>query len=167
MSEIIKAYKQSICAMRFIGKKYGDNDRVNGMFSVKWGEWFEKGWFSIIEKQNSGSIKEIYEDDDAYIGLMREKHGEVEYWIGMFMPENAIIPEGFEYIDFAKSELGVCWVYGKEGEVYSMESKCNEMLAEEGFEIVSDWCFERYACPRFTTPDEKGNIILDICFFVK
>ncbi len=42
---------------------------------------------------------------------------------------------------------------------------------EEGFEIVPDekgvlWFFERYGCPRFTAPDEKGNIILDICYFL-
>ena len=24
-----------------------------------------------------------------------------------------------------------------------------------------DWCFERYNCPRFTSPDEAGNVILD------
>ena len=42
----------------------------------------------------------------------------------------------------------------------------------EGFDVVAmkalgfkrkedDWCFERYNCPRFTTPDEEGNVILD------
>ena len=30
-----------------------------------------------------------------------------------------------------------------------------------------DWCFERYNCPRFTTPDEKGNVILDYALSVK
>ena len=167
MPEIINAYKQSMGATRFIGKKYGDDDRVNGMFGAKWGEWFEKGWFGAIEKQHSGSLKEICEDGDAYIGLMRENHGEVEYWIGMFMPENTAVPEGFAHIDFQKSALGVCWVYGKEAEVYCQEGECMQRLAAEGFEFVADWCFERYACPRFTTPDEKGNIILDICFFME
>ena len=28
MAEIIKTYQQNVGAMRFIGKKYGDNDRV-------------------------------------------------------------------------------------------------------------------------------------------
>lgn len=22
----------------------------------------------------------------------------------------------------------------------------------------NDWCFERYNCPKFTTPDEYGNV---------
>ena len=29
------------------------------------------------------------------------------------------------------------------------------------------WFFERYACPRFTTPDENGAVILDIGHYVK
>jgi len=172
MAEIIKAYRQNVEAMRFIGKKYGDNDRVDGMFGAKWGEWFQNGWFGIIEKQISINIREIYEDGDAYIGLMREnEEGAFEYWIGIFMPENTAVPEGFDYIDFSKGELGVCWIYGKEDEVYGLEGSCGERLEEEskkeGFEVNTDWCFERYVCPRFTTPDDKGNIILDICFYLK
>ena len=35
MVEIIKTYRQSVGAMRFIGKKYGDGDRVDGNFGCK------------------------------------------------------------------------------------------------------------------------------------
>ncbi|MDR0324675.1 MAG: hypothetical protein LBI19_01095 [Oscillospiraceae bacterium] len=173
MAEIIKTYKQNVSAARFIGKKYGNADRVEGMFGAKWGEWFQNGWFGILEKQMTESFKETYADGDAYIGLMREfERDSFEYWIGMFLPEDAAVPEGFESVDFPKSALGVCWIYGKEDEVYCREGECGEKLGKEGFAFVTegqgaDWCFERYACPRFTTPDEKGNIILDICFFVK
>ena len=83
------------------------------------------------------------------------------------MPEGTAVPDGFACIDFPAGELGVCWVYGKEEEVFMLEGKCGERLEKEGFDVITEWCFERYACPRFTTPDEKGNIILDICFFVK
>ena len=167
MADIIKTYEQNVGAMRFVGKKYGDGDRVNGTFGAKWGECFDNGWFGEIEKQISGKLKEIYEDGDAYIGLMRGGHGEpFEYWIGCFMPENTVVPEGFEYVDFPESSLGVCWVYGKEDEVYCLEGQCGERLERDGFEINYGWCFERYACPRFTTPDEKGNVILDICFYI-
>ena len=170
MAEIIKTYRQNIGAMRFIGKKYVNGDRIDGHFGAKWDEWHENGWFGVIEKQTGGSFKDIYEDGDAYIGLMREKDGDFntfEYWIGIFTPENTAVPEGFDFIDFKESALGVCWTYGPEHEVYMLEGACGERLAKEGFETVTDWCFERYACPRFTTPDEKGNIILDICFFIK
>jgi hypothetical protein len=39
---------------------------------------------------------------------------------------------------------------------------CLEELKALGYKRKEDdWCFERYNCPRFTTPDEKGNVILD------
>jgi hypothetical protein len=45
-------------------------------------------------------------------------------------------------------------------------------LIDAGFDVVGDgdisfWWFERYNCPRFTTPDEHGRIILDKVYFVK
>ena len=170
MVEIIKAYKQHVPALRFIGKKYGDQDRVNGSFGAKWGEWFTNGWFEVLEK--SIETKGEYEDSGAYIGLMRHKEGEnFQYWIGIFMPAETNVPEGFDYVDFPETELGVCWVYGKENDVYMKEPICAEKLGESGYQIKNDkddacWFFERYVCPRFTTPDENGNIILDICFFI-
>lgn len=173
MAEIIKVYRQSVPAMRFIGKKYGERDRVNGGFGHLWGEWFSHGWFDVIERQISSKLNEIYEDADAYLGLMRWKDGEpFEYWIGMFAPEGSVAPDGFEYIDFPQSELGVCWVYGKEGDLYCKEDLCATKLGEEGYKITSDekgayWFFERYNCPRFTTPDTNGNVILDICHYIE
>jgi hypothetical protein len=44
MPEIIKTYKQEIPARRFIGKKYNDNDRVNGTFGKHWTDWFQNRW---------------------------------------------------------------------------------------------------------------------------
>ena len=171
MAEITKVYRQSVGAMRFIGKKYVDSDRGScGTFGPQWHEWFEKSWFDVIEKQVPGSLKDTCEDFDAAIGLMRCKNGEFEYWIGYFTPANTTVPEGFAHIDFPKSNLGVCWVYGEENSVFFKEGECGERLTKEGFEILTDdihdWCFERYSC-RYSTPDEKGNVILDICFYVK
>jgi len=171
MAEIIKTYRQSMEASRFIGKKYLDGDRVDGGFGAKWGEWFAKGWFGEIEKQIDKNVKPICEDGGASIGLERWKNGEpFEYWIGMFAPGGTEVPEGFQFKDFPKSELGVCWVYGKD--VFFHEQKCGKRLIEEGFEILNDennacWFFERYAPPRFCEKDEKGNITLDICYFLK
>jgi predicted transcriptional regulator YdeE len=173
MAEITKVYRQSIPAVRFIGKRYGDGDRVNGMFGNKWNEWWKNGWFDIIEKHIGVDASEIYEDGDAYLGLMRLKENEsFEYWIGMFLPEKSPIPDNFTHIDFTESKLGVCWVYGKEEDVCLQEGKCAERLKKEGIKIVPDekgalWFFERYGCPRFTSPDDKGNIILDICYFTE
>ncbi|MDR1000196.1 MAG: hypothetical protein LBL96_05275 [Clostridiales bacterium] len=171
-TEIVKTYKQEIPALRFIGKKYGDNDRVNGSFGKYWQDWLQNDWFGVIEKQIGSSIDTIYEDGDAYIGLERYKKGEpFAYWIGMFAPPNTPVPEGYVFHDFPKASLGVCWVYGKEDEIFAQEKNCMKKLEKEGYEFLPDengfqWLFERYGCPRFTSPDEKGNVILDICFYV-
>ena len=173
MAEIIKAYRQNLPQARFIGRKYGDSDRVNGGFGKQWDEWFANNWFAVIENQAGGKIKELYPDGDAYLGLMRWKTGEpFEYWIGMFLPPETEVPDGFGFIDFPESNLGVCWLHGTMDDVFCKEDQCAARLGEEGFEITADangawWFFERYGCPRFTTPDGEGKIILDICHFIK
>jgi len=180
MYEIIKVYTQSIDSLKFIGKKYDNADRTNGTFEVasKWSEWFQNGWFDIIENKINSNPDDTYEDRGAYIGLLRNKSKEsFQYWIGMFLPENTETPKGFAHINFPKSEIGVCWVYGKEEHISMNDSldifnQCKERLEKDGMTHVHDrdnvcWAFERYARPRFSTPDEKGNVILDICFFTK
>lgn len=167
MAEITKVFKEEVPAMRFIGKRYHD---YGG-----WGEWFANGWFDTIENSMGGTdqILAVWENGGAYVGLERRKNGELlEYWIGMFTPGNTEVPEGFEQIDLPKSSLGTCWIYGREDEVHGAVGNCWEAVRNAGMEIAADddgavMSFENCLCPRFTTPDEKGNVILDYCYFVK
>lgn len=170
--EIIKTYKQKAPALRFIGKKYGDEDRVDGGFGKQWGEAFAPGGLiATVEALSDGTL---FEDAGAYIGLMRCKDGEpFLYAIGMFCPAGTEVPEGYWFNDFPQSVWGIGWIYGNEasGELYCHEPEVAILLEEEGHPIVNDaegacWFFERYACPRYTTPDVRGNVILDIGFFV-
>lgn len=173
MAKIIKTYTQKLPAVRFIGKCFGDGDRVNGGFGKHWGDAFGGNWFGTIESAAGGAdkIAALLEDADAYIGLMRFCDGEpFQYWIGMFTPAGTPVPEGFEYVDFDESELGVAWLKGKEdnGELYGKEDECMQAMVKAGITFPEKkvwWFFERYQCPRFTTPDENGEVILDICFF--
>ena len=55
MFDITKTYRQEVPAMRFIGKKYYDSDRIEGNFGAKWSEWFVNGWFAEIEKAAGGA----------------------------------------------------------------------------------------------------------------
>lgn len=165
MAEIIKVFKENIPAMRFIGKKYSNFGN--------WGEWFANGWFDEIEEAMGGSEKicSLWENGGGYIGVERRKEGFFEYYIGMLTPENTAVPEGFAEIDFKDLSLGTCWIYGKESEVHDT-SLCKQKLAEIGIEPWHDsdgttWSFENCLCPRYTTPDEKGNIILDYCYFIE
>ena len=173
--KIIKTYRQSVPALRFIGKIYGDEDRIDGSFGAKWGEWFANGWFGLLEEACPAAD---FEDAGAYIGLMREKCGDedgpepFQYWIGMFFPEGAAVPEGYGFVDFSASDLGVAWLYGKESNLYKHESLAVGSYGKQGMKIAPDsqdayWFFERYVCPRFTAPDANGKVILDICFFIE
>lgn len=173
MYEITKAYIQSIPAVRFIGMKYGDEDRVDGGFGSKWGEWFQNNRFEKLESLLNEDFNSSYEDASAYVGLMHWKEGEpFQYWIGMFLPVGTEAPEGYDYVNLPAAKLGVCWLHGPEGELYCKEDKCAERLVQEGHEITDDgqggwWFFERYNCPRFTSSDEAGNRILDIAHYIK
>jgi hypothetical protein len=170
---ITACYQQNFPKTRFVGIKYGEEDRVNGMFGYQWGQWFESGKFNVLESKIDEDFLFVYPDAKAYIGLMRYKEGEAfEYWIGMFLPEGCEVPDGYSYVDFEFEHVGICWVQGKEEFVYGMEEECFEKIEEKGMELVEDpqnacWFFERYCCPRFTTPDKNGEIILDIGYFVK
>jgi AraC-like DNA-binding protein len=170
MAEVIKTYKQSMPATRFIGKKYGDQDRVNGFFSARWGDWFENGWFADIANA-PGCTRDFFEDAGASIGLMRWKNGEpFQYWIGMFTPEGTAVPEGYESIDLPARTLGVCWIQGTEPDIYGKDDLVMQALREHDITPVTDpdgsfWFFERYAHPRFE-PDDNGCVILDHCYYV-
>ena len=171
MAEVIRTYRQRIPATRFIGKKYTDADRVDGLFSAKWGEWFANGLFANIENA-SGYRTDFFEDAGASIGMMRYKNGEpFQYWIGMFTPEGTAVPEGYQFLDLPARTLGVCWIRGAEPDIYGKDNLVMEAFKDNGIEPVTDeagafWFFERYCCPRFTTPDENGLVILDHCYYV-
>lgn len=167
MAEFIKTFREEVPAMRFIGKKYPD-------FGGWWGEWFANGWFDQIESAMGGTeqILKIWENGGGYVGLERRCPDKpFEYWIGMFTPAGTEIPDGFDCVDFPKMGLGTCWIYGKEDEVHDT-SGCAVELQKLGINLWKDcdggvWSFENCLCPRYTTPDEKGNIIMDYCYYAE
>lgn len=159
---IIRVYKQPIPAMRFVGKK-GATD---------WGEWWANGWFDAIENAAGlDNIKALYEDSDGYLDMYCMTDTGTEAWIGMFVPIDSPVPEGFDYVDFPAGYLGVAWIYGKSSEVWGRVSKVPQALVDAGMSLQRDadgntWFFDR-CVHRFLTEDEKGNIILDYCYFVQ
>jgi len=168
--EIKKVYKENLPKVKLIGKRYTNADRdESGTFAGHWQQWFRKEWFDVLQKHCTG----IQAVSDDYLGAMRMtgEDGGFEYWIGAFFASDSSVPEGFEAIEIAAGDVGVCWLYGndKSGELYSMEASDLSMTAlkEKGWNFSEQgWFFERYNCPRFTAPDEKGNVILDICAYL-
>lgn len=167
MAKVIKVSKESFPPIRLIGKRYTDIDRGrDGGFSQKWGEWFEQGYFRPLEQLGTAPAS-----GDAYIGCMRCV-GEFEYWIGMFFPEGTPVPDGYMFVDIPAGDVGICWIYGRQdtGELYGQEAHemCVARIKEAGWSIADNpWFFELYNCPRFTTPDEEGNVILDYGMYLQ
>lgn len=173
--EIVKAYTQTLPSVRFIGKKYSDTDRVDGGFGFAWKDWMDNESFKPIIESAGGQLilDQLYEDGDACLGLMRYKPEEpFQYWIGLFTPESTIVPEGYEYVDFHHSHLGICWYLGQEPDIYGKEDLAMQKLEGQGYKCVTDeqeafWFFERYSPKRFNVKDSDGNVVLDIGFFIE
>lgn len=167
-AEIIKVLKEHLPTHRFIGIRYSDSDRdMYGSFGGKWGEWFSSDMFKPLE-----ALGPLSESDNAFFGLMRCVNDNFEYWIGMQFPENTLVPEGYSYVDIEDGYIATCYIYGNEdnGELYgtNAHNACMDKVAGAGFLIKEDpWFFERYNCPRFTTPDENGKVILDYSIYIK
>ena len=163
MAEIIKVYRESLPSLRLIGKRYTDRDRgADGGFSNKWREWFHQGCFKPLE-----ALASLPENEGAYVGCMRCGE-EFEYWIGLFFPAGTSAPDGYAYVDIPAGDVGTCWIHGREdtGELYGEKphNMCMSRIKEAGWQVARNpWFFERYNCPRFTTPDVEGKVVLDYC----
>ena len=158
--KILEIKQESCPAARLIGKKYLDGPN--------WGEWWQNGWFEQLEVAPRLPVF----NGDAYFGGVHIVDGRPERWIGELFPVDTAVPDGFDYVDLEPLDFAVCYLYGKEGsgEFYTMETHdmCLDALAAKGLKRKEDdWCLERYACPNFTTPDEKGNVILDYAISIE
>lgn len=148
--KIIDIRKESWPACVFIGKQ-----------GTNWGEWWSNGWFAPLEKQPA-----LPENGDAYIGAVRIVDGVPQRWIGMFFPEGTPAPAGYEAVDIPAKNYAVCYLKDKEGSgdfyTQATHEACLAALKQQDYtRSEGDWCFERCNCPRFTTPDAEGMVILD------
>jgi len=169
MSKIIKIYQENIPSLRFIGKKYSNNDRKNGNYSHLWKEWFES---DNNIKISSNIINFNLEDyNEINIGLCRANNdGQFEYWIGMFAPVNTIIPNGFESIVFNNTKVMTFYIKGKEPDIYKQEDRCLQILKQQGYSIKNingyQITYERYIPSRFSE-DVDNDRIIDICLIIE
>ncbi|MDR1531271.1 MAG: hypothetical protein LBS62_03660 [Clostridiales bacterium] len=174
---IVKVHKEHFPALRLIGKRYTDNDRVNGAFGAKWDEWGRQDWFEKLDALNPS-----FEVESGPLGLMTigaKNHDNFTYWIGLLFPPETDAPDGFDKLDLPESDVGVTWIYGScaNGEIFGEAphtasynkiqehepGPLNENAGGDGVLVF----FERYSPMRFDNPDEKGNVILDYGFYIQ
>lgn len=170
MIELVNVYRQELPAVRFIGRRYSDDDRVAGGYAHLWEKWFADDLFSRIT--DACEAASGFDDATALLGLMRYKEGDdFQYWIGLFCQASSPVPEGFEHVDFPPSGIGIVWLQGPESELYMNEMKAAKKLEEEGHRIAKDkegayWFFERYVDERFMPKEAAVSPILDIGHFI-
>lgn len=154
--QIIKCDKKALPSLKFIGKRYSHDEN----FGAKWGEWWQNGWFGPLE-----NLGESEYNDASYIGAKRIVGGMLEYWIGMFFDESKQAPEGFDEILIPACDYSVMWIQGEDDwrlTSYDAHVAAVSEMEKNGHKRRDDdWCFEFYNCPRYTTPDENGLVILD------
>lgn len=167
MAHIIKLYCEDAPASRFIGIRYGERDRMAGGFAHLWHQWMAQQQFARLTLLLDSEWAARFPEAGSYIGFMRYAPGKpFEYWIGLFLPPATQPPQGFDHLDAPAMRLGVCWVQGKEPEIFWQSDACLKKLAEAGESPAADgdgyhWLMERYQSPRYTTTDMQGHKVLD------
>lgn len=162
MGKLVNIQINKLPNMRVIGKEIRPNlDMTDNPIPGFWQKCLSDGTFEILGKLEENSI------DASYVGWMRDwskDEGKFTYICGILMKSDTPVPEGFIYRDVPASTVAVGWIQGPENEVYPVAHRLTEnAMKDQGYEMDKDnsWCMELYNCPRFTTPMENGDIILD------
>ncbi len=165
MGELVKLEVKRLPKLKLVGKelRYNMEAHMKGDNRIPafWDKCFSDDTFSILEKQ------ENYVYDNSYVGVMLDwdkGDGDFSYIIGMLMKDGLSVPEGYYCIDLDEADVAIGWIKGKDTAdvCSSAHSLTEQALNAEGYSCDKmKWCMELYNCPRFTTPDTNGDIILD------
>lgn len=165
MGTLVKFEIKSLPALKLVGKeiRYSMEDHMKGdnRLPAFWDKCFADDIFSPLEKQSE------YIYDNSTVGFMFDwdkGDGNFSYVVGMLMKDGVSVPDGYFCRDIEESDVAIGWISGKDtADVCSAaHSQTEQALREKGYKCDHmNWCMELYNCPRFTTPDENGNIILD------
>lgn len=130
-----------------------------------WDRCFAEGTFETLE------ALEDYHLDKDYVGWLGDwSEDSFVYICGMLMKPEVPVPEGFDWRELAPAKAGVGWIKGRVPEVlFHAHDLTLEALLEAGYEPDhgAGWSMELYNCPRYTNPDENGELILDYYIAVK
>ncbi len=165
MGKLIKFEMSELPDVLLIGKEIRhsmeEQMKGNNPLPAFWDRCFGDGTFHVLEKQSD------FIHDSAYVGVMIDwdkGDGNFSYVVGMLMKTGADVPQGFKSRKINATKVAIGWIQGKDTpDVCSKAHEYTEQaLKAEGYECNKmKWCMELYNCPRFTTPDENGEIILD------
>jgi predicted transcriptional regulator YdeE len=130
----------------------------NNPIPAFWGKCMSENVFETLEKTLGENIY-----DPAYVGFMKMlTKDEFINVCGILMKPDTKVPEGFVKYDIESFTAGIGWIQGKEPDIYMAEHKLTEEAVKKaGYDVLKSYTIELYNCPRYTTPDENGNKIID------
>ena len=162
MPELVNFSVEKMPAMKVVGReirpRMGADENPIPAF---WQQCFQDNTFEKIEALDAPAL------DGAYVGFMTEyskDDGTFTYICGIFMKPDCPVPEGFVSRDVATADVAVGWVRGPEFAIYPVAHTLTQealIKAKRKPDEKADWCAEVYNCPRFTTKQENGDVILD------
>lgn len=130
-----------------------------------WQQCFAHGTFAVLE-----ALDEYLVERD-YVGWIGDWDGEYFYYIcGMLLKPGAPVPEGFVQRELPPTKVAVAWIQGPEEEVIPYAHSITVQAAEQqgySYDQGPNWSLELYNCPRYTEPNEQGEVILDYYLPVK
>lgn len=159
--------------LRFIGKKAGKAPSISyEKIMESLDNWRLLNMFAPLEKLFGKEKKPAQEGGEAYICLIGKKYRKLnEYWFGMFLPKGTPAPEGYEAIDFPKTTLAACAVYGKRSAIINYDRECRKKMTDEKISGVenamnNEWSFLRFGWRSYFEEDIYGKGKLDYCYFL-
>ncbi len=165
MGTLVNFEVKKLPELKLIGKelRHGMEALMKGdnPLPAFWDECFGAAIFAPLEAQAA----QVY--DPSYLGVMLDwarGDGMFSYVIGMLMLPGAEVPEGYYCATLAETDAAIGYIRGKDtADVCSNAHELTERaLKEKGLQCDGmAWSMELYNCPRFTTPDENGDIVLD------
>lgn len=165
MGELIKFEVKKLPTLKLVGKelRYSMDLHMQGENRIPtfWDKCFADKIFLPLEKQTGF----VYDKD--YVGVMLDwdkGDGDFSYVIGMLMRYGVDVPEGYYCIDINETNVAIGWIKGKNilDVCSTAHPQTEQALIDNGYKCDNmKWCMELYNCPRFTTPDENGDVILD------
>lgn len=164
MAEIIKFEIVALPLLKLVGKeiRYGMDEhmKVNKLPGF-WDQCFKNNIFAPLEAQ-AGCVY-----DAAYVGVMTDWErgdGNFSYIVGMLMKTDAVVPDGYAFRELSPTEAALSWIKGDDTtDVYAGAHGLTENALKDAGRGCKKmkWLMELYNCPRFTNPDENGQIVLD------
>lgn len=129
-----------------------------------WGKCFEENAFAPLEALGDALYNDALVDAaGAYLDWMGdvEPDGRFRCLVGMLAKPGAEPPEGYAFKDLPAGTLALGQIKGPENEIYSQSESLVMPLIKKAGKKPAGYMMEVYVCPRFTTPDENGCVVLD------